>query len=147
MLTEIECATGSRGLLLVTWFAFGLGKLEKSQVMKAMRLTLNEHHRKLRGVGDISDWLVSADVSGFCHPYRASEWLHRCTRPGRWLHFRIFHDFLLPPTTFCCLPRLSAASYDFLLPPTTTCCLPQLPRCDRLEKYLRHLAWAASTAW
>jgi len=32
--------------------------------MEAMRLTLNEHHRKLRGVGDISDWLVSADVSG-----------------------------------------------------------------------------------
>jgi hypothetical protein len=116
----------SRGLLLVTWFAFGLGKLEKSQVMKAMRLTLNEHHRKLRGVGDISDWLVSADVSGFCHPYRASEWLHRCTRPGRWLHFRYLprlpaasHDFLLPPTTFCCLLRLSAASYDYLLPSTT----------------------------
>jgi hypothetical protein len=115
------------GLLLVTWFAFGLGKLEKSQVMKAMRLTLNEHHRKLRGVGDISDWLVSADVSGFCHPYRASEWLHRCTRPGRWLHFRIFHDFLLPPTTSCCLPRLSVASHDFLLPPTTFCCLLRLP--------------------
>jgi hypothetical protein len=106
MLTEIECATGSRGLLLVTWFAFGLGKLEKSQVMKAMRLTLNEHHRKLRGVGDISDWLVSADVSGFCHPYRAGEWLH------------IFHDFLRPPTTFCC-PRLSAVPPDYLLPPTT----------------------------
>ena len=35
-----------------------------SNVMEAMRLTLNEHHRKLRGVGDISDWLVSADVSG-----------------------------------------------------------------------------------
>jgi hypothetical protein len=32
--------------------------------MKAMRLILNEHHRKLRDVDDISDWLMSADVSG-----------------------------------------------------------------------------------
>src|SRR4051812_19538 len=36
------------------------------------------------------------------------------------------HDFLLPPTTFCCLPRLPAASHDFLPPPTTPCCLPRL---------------------
>jgi hypothetical protein len=60
-----------------------------SNVMEAMRLTLNEHHRKLRGVGDISDWLVSADVSGFCHT-----------------------DVLGPEDDFifCCLPRLSVAS-------------------------------------
>lgn len=34
------------------------------------------------------------------------------------------------------LPRLPAASHDFLLSPTTFCC----SSCDRLEKYLRHLA-------
>jgi hypothetical protein len=61
--------------LLVTWLAFSLGKLdfltrtEKSQEMKAMRLTRNEHHRKLRApIRDVSDWLVNADVSDFCHP-------------------------------------------------------------------------------
>jgi hypothetical protein len=32
--------------------------------------------------------------------------------------FVSFHDFLLPPTTFCC-PRLSAVPHDYLLPPTT----------------------------
>src|SRR5450755_3543858 len=37
------------------------------------------------------------------------------------------HDYLLPPTTTCCLPRLPAASHDYLLPPTTTCSLPRLP--------------------
>jgi hypothetical protein len=51
MLSEIERLLYSR----FTWLTFGLGKLEKSQVMEAMRLTLNEHHRKLRGVSDISD--------------------------------------------------------------------------------------------
>src|SRR5436305_11120550 len=93
-----------------------------SNVIEAMRLTINEHHRKLRGVGDISDWFISADVLGFCHT-----------------------DILGPEDSFtfvsstnsCCLLRLSVSSYNFLLPPTTTCCLPQLPRCDR---YLRHLA-------
>jgi hypothetical protein len=34
-----------------------------------MRLTRNEHHRKLRApIGDISDWLMNADVSGFATP-------------------------------------------------------------------------------
>jgi len=32
-------------------------------------LTLNEHYRKLRvSMGDISDWLVNVDVSGFATP-------------------------------------------------------------------------------
>src|ERR1700735_2333097 len=36
-----------------------------------MRLTLNEHHRKLRApIRDISDWLVNADASDFCRPCR-----------------------------------------------------------------------------
>src|SRR5450755_3543857 len=68
------------------------------------------------------------------------------------------HDYLLPPTTTCCLPRLPAASHDYPLPLTTTCCLPRLPapshdylplptttccqllvpRCACLEKGLRH---------
>ena len=49
---------------------------------KAMRLTRNEHHRKLRApIGDISDWLINANVSGFATP--AGEWLHQCTWPGR----------------------------------------------------------------
>jgi len=35
--------------------------------MKAMRLTRNEHHRKLRAlIRDISDWFVHADASDFC---------------------------------------------------------------------------------
>jgi hypothetical protein len=76
-------------------------------------------HVKLRvPVGDISDWLVNADVSGFCHPYRAGEVATPMYSARKMAHFRIFHDFLLPPTTFCCLPRLSAASYDYLLPPS-----------------------------
>jgi hypothetical protein len=49
---------------------------------EAMRLTRNEHHRKLRApIGDISDWLMNADVSEFATP--AGEWLHQCTWPGR----------------------------------------------------------------
>jgi hypothetical protein len=34
-----------------------------------MRLTRNEHRGKLRAhIGDISDWLMNADVSGFATP-------------------------------------------------------------------------------
>ena len=50
---------------------------------EAIYLTLNEHHRKLWvSMGDISDWLVNADVSGFATP-TVGEWLHRCARLGR----------------------------------------------------------------
>src|SRR5271156_1807347 len=97
-----------------------------------MRLTRNEHHRKLRvRIRDISDWLVNADVSDFCHPPVVS-W--RCTRPQKiappFVPPRLpaaSHDYLLPPTTTYCLPRLPTTSHDYLLPPTTTCCLPLLP--------------------
>src|ERR1700728_4306892 len=41
--------------------------------------------------------------------------------------FSYLHDYFLPPTTTCCLPRLPATSHDYLLPPTTTCYLPRLP--------------------
>jgi hypothetical protein len=42
--------------------------------MKAMRLTRNEHHRKLRvPIRNISDWLVNADVSNFHHHILCSE--------------------------------------------------------------------------
>jgi hypothetical protein len=41
-------------------------RTEKSQEMKAMRLTRNEHHRKLRVfIGDISDWLVNTVKPGY----------------------------------------------------------------------------------
>jgi hypothetical protein len=34
-----------------------------------MRLTRNDHHRKLRApIDNISDWPVNADVSDFCRP-------------------------------------------------------------------------------
>jgi hypothetical protein len=46
--------------------------------MKAMRLTRNEHHRKLRApIHDTSYWLVNADVSDFAAP------LLCLSRPGR----------------------------------------------------------------
>jgi hypothetical protein len=68
------CASLVAVFAQVTWLAFGLGKLDcdenrKISRMKAMRLTRNEHHRKLRvPIRDISDWLVNADVSDFCPP-------------------------------------------------------------------------------
>jgi len=78
-----------------------------------MRLTRNEHHRKLRAlIRDISDWLVNADVSEFCRPLP-------CLSDVLQLNLPYLHDYLLPPTTTCCLPRL--------LPPMTTCYLPRLP--------------------
>jgi len=47
--------------------------MKKSQVMEAMRLTLDEHHRKVRvSICDISDWLVNADVSDLSHHPRRS---------------------------------------------------------------------------
>src|SRR5947207_4167902 len=51
-------------------------------------------------------------------------------------------DYLLPPKTACSLPRLPAPSHDYLPPSTTTCCQPPVPRCACLEKDLRHLALA-----
>jgi hypothetical protein len=78
------------------------------------RLTRNEHHRKLRVlIRDNSGWLVNADVSDFCRPPAVPG---RCTRPGRYSTFRTstitccLPHYLLPPTTTCYLPRLSAAS-------------------------------------
>ncbi len=59
-------------------FAFGLGKPDSEEAEKenwgGMHLTRNQYHRKLRVlVGDSSDWLVNADVSGFCNPCHAGE--------------------------------------------------------------------------
>jgi|SRR5947209_14289071 len=108
-----------------------MDRMKTSQVMEAMRLTLDEHHRKVRvSIGDISYWPVNADVSGFAHP------------PVWQVATPMFSSCKIA----CCLsrlpaalPRLPAISRGFLLPPTTTCCLSPLPRCDCLEKYLRHL--------
>ena len=134
---------GFQRLLYVTWLAFGLGKLEKSQVMEPIRLTLNEHHRKLRGVGDVSDWLVSADVFRFLPPlpcWRVATPMYSARKMASLSYLprlpAASHDFLLPPTTFCCLPRLFAASHDYLLPPTTPSLRPlgEIPKtpCPRL---------------
>src|SRR5271170_28008 len=68
---------GSRGLLSAL-ANLGCDEQKKSQVMKAMRLTRNDHHRKLRApIDDISDWLANAGVPDFCRPPAVS-W--RCTR-------------------------------------------------------------------
>src|SRR5271170_3039374 len=93
-------------------------RTEKSQEMKAMRLTRNEHHRKLRA--------PIRDISCECRRFR---FLPPPCRVSAW---KIAPPFVpprlpLPPTTTCCLPRLPAASHDYLLPSTTTCCLPRLP--------------------
>ena len=60
--------------------------------------------------------------------------------PEEKLHFRTSHDYLLPPTTTCSLPRLPAPSHDYLPPSTTTCCQPPISRCACLGKDLRYLA-------
>ena len=86
----------SRGLLSAL-ASSTLTRTEKSQEMKAMRLTRNEHHRKLRApIRDVSDWLVNADVSDFCRP----PW--RCTRPPE------DSSTFRTSTITCCLPRLPA---------------------------------------
>jgi hypothetical protein len=65
-----------------------------------MRLTRNEHHRKVRApLGDISDSLVNTDVSGFCHEYTSVLGLEDGFT-------------LVPPTTPCRLPPLPAASFN-----------------------------------
>jgi hypothetical protein len=80
-----------------------------------MRLTRNEHHRKLRAlIRDISDWLANADSQIFATP---------CRVPAMYPPPQKAKPFVPP--------RLPAASHDYLLPPTTTCCLPRLRRCDR----------------
>ena len=109
-------------------------RTEKSQEMNAMRLTRNEHHRKLRApIRDISYWLVNADVFRFLPPSLPCLGSEDSStlRPS---YLRCFprlpaasHDYLLPPTTTCSLPRLPAPSHDYLLPPTTTCSPPRLP--------------------
>src|SRR5580692_6333606 len=72
----------SRGLLS----ALASSIVTRTEEMKAMRLTLNEHHRKLRApIRDISDWLVNANASDFCRP------------PPRLPVAS--HHYLLPPTT------------------------------------------------
>jgi hypothetical protein len=61
--------------------------------MKAMRLTRNEHHRKLRApIRDISYWLVNADVSDFCRPEDSST-LRTSTITAA------SHDYLLPTSS------------------------------------------------
>jgi hypothetical protein len=72
---------GPSFLLKVTWLAFGLAKLDcdenrKLSRMKAMRLTRNEHHRKLR--------VPIRDIS-------AVSW--RCARRGK------IPPFVTPTTT------------------------------------------------
>jgi hypothetical protein len=68
-----------------------------------MRLTRNEHHRKLRApIGDIFDWLMNADVSEFATPAMLVS--------GYTNVLGLEDSFTVPPT-------------DYLLPPTTTCCL------------------------
>jgi hypothetical protein len=94
-------------------------RTEKSQEMKAMYLTLNEHRRKLRApIRDISYWLVNADFSDFvaslsCLCLEDSSTLRTSTITAA------SHDYLLPPTTTCSLPRLPAAFHEYLLPTTT----------------------------
>src|SRR5437868_2487183 len=83
----------------------------------------NEHHRKLRAhFGDISDWLVNADVSDFC---RSLPCVTSCAS----------HDYLLPPTTPCCPQRLPAASHDYLLRPTTASLRPSLMITQNLDDF------------
>jgi hypothetical protein len=81
----------------------------REQEMKAMRLTRNEHHRKLRvPIRDISDWLVNADVSYF---YRSPAVSWRYTFPVDSSTFRT-------STITCFLPRLPAASTTASLRPS-----------------------------
>jgi hypothetical protein len=68
--TERRMARGGEKVVILTFFPY-----ERFSVIEAMRLTLNEHHRKLR--------VSITYVPKFCHPLRAGEWLHRCSRPGR----------------------------------------------------------------
>jgi hypothetical protein len=76
----------------------------REQEMKAMHLTRNEHHRKLRApIRDTSDWFVNADASDFAAPLP-------CLGD-------LFYSSPEDSSTF----RTS----------TITCCLPRLPRCDR----------------
>jgi hypothetical protein len=69
-----------------------------------MRLTQNEHHRKLRAlIGDISDWYMNADISGFAAPYHANEWLQM---------YSIEDSFtFVPPCYWTCQVRLSRVYY------------------------------------
>ena len=91
-----------------------------------MRLTRNDHHRKLRvPIRDNSDWLVNADVSDFAAPLSClgsedsstPSYLHdyRCLPAPS-------HEYLLPPKYY-------------LLPSTTTCRLPRLPVAKRPQHY------------
>jgi hypothetical protein len=84
-------------------------RTEKSQEMKAMRLTRNEHYRKLRApIHDISYCRVNADVSDFCRPLPClgsedSSTLRTSTITAA------SHDYLLPPTTASLRPSLMTA--------------------------------------
>jgi hypothetical protein len=73
--------------------------------MKAMRLTRNEDHRRLRvPIRDISYWLANADVSDSCRPplpYLGSEdssTLRTSTITAASLP-AAFHDYLLPTSS------------------------------------------------
>src|SRR5271156_2293153 len=46
------------------------------------------------------------------------------------------HEYLLPPTSTCCLPRVPAASHEYLLPPTSTCYLSREPAAS--HEYFLH---------
>jgi hypothetical protein len=84
-------------------------RTEKSQEMKTMPLTWNEHHRKLRApIRDISYWLVNA-----CRVFGSedSSTLRTSTI------IAAPHDYLPPPTTTYRLPRLPATNLQSLVVP------------------------------
>jgi hypothetical protein len=104
---------------------------------EAMCLTRNEHHRKLRApIGDISDWLMNADVSGLSC-WRVATPMYSARKIASLYLPRT--TYRLPRTTYR-LPRLPAAPHDYLQPtPSPSLRLlregPETP-----------LPWAASTA-
>jgi hypothetical protein len=69
---------------------------------KAMRLTQNEHHRKLRTpIGDTSDWLMNTDVLGFATPAMLASGYTNVLGLEDSFTFMPPTDCLLPPKTTC----------------------------------------------
>jgi hypothetical protein len=92
-----------------------------------MRLTQNEHHRKLRApIGD-------TDVSGFVTPVMLASGYTNVLGLEDSVTFVPPTDCLLPPTTTCRLPRLQATSHGYLLPPMTTLLCALLLCCSNVE--------------
>jgi hypothetical protein len=108
----------SRGLL------FGLGKLDCDKNRKISRNkgdAFDQHHRKLR-----------VPIRVIAGPLPC---LGNVFGPGRYPHLSYLHDYLLPPTTTYCLPRLPTASHDYLLPPTTASLGPSLMTAQNLGDF------------